>query len=103
VRASEEQIKNGMSFGEEQQLYWNDEELIKSVIRLDYSQLVMNNFGNIKEIARLKTKNDELLTLYTTEREVKDEYKERIKKAIEYLENEVWFSKKEMLEILKGE
>lgn len=32
----------------------NNEELIKDVMRLDYSQLVMNCVGNIEEITRLR-------------------------------------------------
>lgn len=39
-----------------------------------------------KEIERLNNKNEELLTLYTTEREVKEDYKSIIKEVREYIE-----------------
>lgn len=56
-----------------------------------------------KEIERLNNKVEELMTLYTTEREVKEDYKVIIKEALEYLENETWFNRKDLLKILKGE
>ena len=41
----------------------------------------------IDRIKKLQEKNNELLTLYTTERNVKEDYKAIINKAIEYIEN----------------
>ena len=38
------------------------------------------------ELERLNNKVEELMTLYTTEREVKEDYKSIIKEAIEYIE-----------------
>ena len=38
-----------------------------------------------EEIERLQNKNEELLTLYTTEREVKEDYKSIIKEVREYI------------------
>ena len=39
------------------------------------------------ENAKLKEKNEELRALYDSEREVKEDYKSRNNKAIEYIEN----------------
>jgi len=39
-----------------------------------------------KEIERLNNKNEELLTLYTTEREVKDDYKTIVNELEKWLE-----------------
>ena len=41
-----------------------------------------------KEIERLQNKNEELMTLYTTEREVKEDYKSIIKEVREYIEEQ---------------
>lgn len=58
-----------------------------------------------KEIERLKNKNEELLTLYTTEREVKEDYKSIIKEVRERMlnENKPLPSAREVLEILDKE
>lgn len=69
-----------------------------------------------KEIERLNNKVEEERTLYTTEREVKEEYKDKINKAIEELEqaytnidnnknvNYIHIAlKQDLLKILKGE
>ena len=45
-----------------------------------------NNELQQKEIERLKEKNEELRALYESEREVKEDYKSRNNKAIEYIE-----------------
>lgn len=42
-----------------------------------------------KEIERLNNKVEELMTLYTTEREVKEDYKSIIKEVREYIEKEL--------------
>lgn len=49
-------------------------ELLKRISNLEF------------EVERLNNENEELLSLYRTEGEVKDKYKERIDKAIEYIE-----------------
>ena len=46
-----------------------------------------------EEIKRLQNKNEELLTLYTTEREVKEDYKSIIKEVRERIEIEFDLSK----------
>ena len=66
----------------------------------------------IDRIKKLQEKNNELLTLYTTERNVKEDYRARIDKALEYIntldyENEETYDiaecvRNELLEILQG-
>ena len=41
----------------------------------------------LKEIKRLQNKVEELMTLYTTERNVKEDYKSIIREAIDYVEH----------------
>lgn len=63
----------------------------------------------VNENERLNNKVEELMTLYTTERNVKEDYKAIIKEAIEYIESYMPnydFDKTnliKLLEILKGE
>lgn len=54
-------------------------------------RILINKINEYKqEIERLKEKNDELLTLYTTERNVKEDYKAEINKAIEYIKTHTY-------------
>lgn len=51
--------------------------------------IIISKYGYGKtyfEIKRLKEKNEELRALYESEREVKEDYKSKIDKAIEYIE-----------------
>lgn len=64
------------------------------------------------EIERLKEKNEELRALYFSEREVKEDYKSKVNKAIEYIEtykesfknyiaSDLEFNVNKLLDILK--
>lgn len=68
----------------------------------NFEILVNERKEQLKEIERLQNKNEELLTLYTTEREVKEDYKSIIKEVREYCENNKEFTQRleDVLEIL---
>ena len=72
-------------------------------------QVIFDLWLNMQEIERLNSKAEELMTLYTTEREVKEDYKSIIKEVKEYIkENEKEYgsledNEKIILDILKGE
>lgn len=56
---------------------------------VDYYQLVDDNNCLCEEIERLNNKVEELMTLYTTEREVKEEYKRVINEFEEDFERKI--------------
>lgn len=61
----------------------------------------------LEEIERLKEKNEELLTLYTTERNVKEDYKRNIEDAIRFIKSFTYhipeLSKDDLIRILQGD
>lgn len=60
-----------------------------------------------KEIERLNNKVEELMTLYTTERHVKEDYRHKIDMVIKEIEKYAYYipedSKNEIIEYLKGD
>lgn len=62
---------------------------------------------DLKEIEKLKLKNEELLTLYTTERNVKEDYKRHIEDAIRFIKSFTYhipeLSKDDLIRILQGD
>ena len=71
-------------------LWLENKELIQENIdKLNTKRfaLEMELIDKDKEIERLNNKVEELMTLYTTEREVKEDYKTIIKEVREYIEN----------------
>lgn len=54
--------------------------------------LVKNYDNQTKEIERLNNKVEELMTLYTTERNVKEDYKAIIKEVREHIENNKYWN-----------
>ena len=58
----------------------------KDDYKIAYENVMVANKMLEKEIERLNNKNEELLTLYTTEREVKDDYKTIVNELEKWLE-----------------
>lgn len=69
----------------------------------DISNYVKVVLHDRKEIDRLNNKIEELMTLYTTEREVKEDYKAIIKEVREYVDKWEDIARYKLLEMLDKE
>lgn len=94
-------LQENQSLNAEYERNKKEREMKEEIERLKEEYVILQNASDEveeekdKEIERLNNKNEELLTLYTTEREVKEDYKSIIKEVREYIEeNKVdlsWF------------
>lgn len=80
-------------------------EFIANVLKFN-NEIIELNIKYCERIEELRFKNDELLTLYTTERNLKEEYKNKIDKVIRELNKYAYYvpedNKNEILVFLES-